>query len=211
MATHSTRPVDAPARSFPDVADLRPDQRERRQRIVDTAAVLMVETDYERIQVRDVCDRSGVALGTFYRYFNSKDHVFALALLEWAARFPGRVAAVRASTTKDRVRGAYHQAVRAFERVPRVYATMLHLQSTTDPHAAEVFRRYFERTNAAFGSALADLPADRRSDVVAVMDAVLSTGLTSWRLGRTPIADVYDLIDRAIDLVFDTWQDAPAT
>ena len=34
--------------------------------------------------MKDVAERSGVALGTIYRYFSSKDHVAAAALLEWA-------------------------------------------------------------------------------------------------------------------------------
>ena len=50
-----------------------------------------LDVDYERIQVKDVADEAGVALGTLYRYFNSKDHLFALALLDWASGFRRRV------------------------------------------------------------------------------------------------------------------------
>lgn len=208
MATHSTRPADAPERNFADVTDLRAEQRERRQRAIDTAAGMMVEIDYDRIQVKEVCEQAGIALGTFYRYFNSKDHLFALALLEWASGFRHRVDRRGDVPTKERVRAVYRRAVRAFERVPRVYATMLNLQSTTDPHAAEVFRQYLENTDEAFGASLAALPAARRDDVVAVMDAVLSTGLTAWQLDRLPIASVYGLIDGAVDLIFDPWSDS---
>lgn len=205
MATHSTRPADAPEREFVDVADLRADQRARRQRVIDTAGEMMVEVDYERIQVKDLCEQAGIALGTFYRYFNSKDHLFALALLDWASGFHRTVDTRHEVSTKDQVRSVYRRAVRAFERVPRVYGTMLHLQSTTDPRAAEVFRRYFEDTNTSFGAALSDLPTERRENVVAVMDAVLSTGLTAWQLGRMSISSVYALIDNAVDLIFDPW------
>jgi AcrR family transcriptional regulator len=87
MATHSTRSADAPERVLPEISSLRGDQRERRQRIVDAAVELMCDVDYDRVQVKDVADRAGVALGTLYRYFNSKDHLFACALLRWSEGF----------------------------------------------------------------------------------------------------------------------------
>src|SRR5439155_18432285 len=79
MPKHSTRPSAAPPRVIPTVGSLRVDQQERRARVVQAAAQFMVATDYDRIQVKDVADAAGVALGTLYRYFNSKDHLFAFA------------------------------------------------------------------------------------------------------------------------------------
>src|SRR3954447_24685454 len=121
MAKQPTR-TSAPApRTLPEVASLRIDQRERRQRIVDAAARLMVTTDYDRIQVKDVADHADVALGTLYRYFNSKDHLFACALQSWSERFGDHLALSPTGPTVDRVRAVYRLAVRAFEKQPRVY------------------------------------------------------------------------------------------
>jgi TetR/AcrR family transcriptional regulator, cholesterol catabolism regulator len=77
MVRHSTRPASAPERDIPDPTALPEDQRARRQRIVDAARQLMITVDYGKIQVKDVAEEAGVSLGTLYRYFNSKDHLFA--------------------------------------------------------------------------------------------------------------------------------------
>ena len=64
MRTHSTRSPDAPVRTFPAATTLRSDKRERRDRIIAAAQALMLDVDYERIQVKDVAERAGVSLGT---------------------------------------------------------------------------------------------------------------------------------------------------
>ena len=187
MTKHSTRTTDAELRALPEVATLRLDQRERRQRIIDAAERLMVDVDYEKIQVKDVADEADVALGTLYRYFNSKDHLFACALQSWSQRFgdaPGRWP--RPGPPRTGSRPIYRRAARAFERQPRVYDVR-----HADP----------EQQGPARGTGLARLrpPAERglrpgprdahgspttsRRDVTAVMSAVLDENLRSWQLG----------------------------
>jgi AcrR family transcriptional regulator len=85
MVRHSTRPASAPEREIPAPGALPEDQRARRQRIVDAARHLMATVDYSKIQVKDVAEEANVSLGTLYRYFSSKDHLFACALADWAA------------------------------------------------------------------------------------------------------------------------------
>jgi AcrR family transcriptional regulator len=192
-----------PGRSVPDVATLRDDQRRRRQRIVEAAAALMVEVDYDRIQVKDVADAAGVALGTLYRYFNSKDHLFAWALRSWAGGFDERLARRPSGSTLERVKAVYRLAARAFERQPRVYDVLMQIQSSTDAQAVSVFRDFATNQVEVFGRALerSAMPDDRRADVVAVMDAVLDENLRAWRLGLRSISSVYRSIDRAAELL----------
>ena len=74
----------------PDPASLPRGQQERRDRIVRAAITLLEHGEYDAIQMRDVAQEAGVALATVYRYFTSKEHLYAAALLEWAANFPAR-------------------------------------------------------------------------------------------------------------------------
>jgi TetR/AcrR family transcriptional regulator, cholesterol catabolism regulator len=204
MAKHSTRTSDANLRTLPEAASLRNDQRERRQRIIDAAQRLMFTVDYEKIQVRDVADQAGVALGTLYRYFNSKDHLFACALQSWSSSFGDRFDRSAPGPTGERVKTVYRMAAKAFERQPRVYSVMMQVQSSTDPHAAEAFRDFARQQSAAFGTTLESsrLSEQKRQDVIAVMSAVLDGSLRGWQLGLHPIRDVYTAIDRAADLIF---------
>lgn len=52
-------------------------QMVRRERILDAAAELGSAADYDRVQMVDVAKSAGVAIGTLYRYFPSKTHLFA--------------------------------------------------------------------------------------------------------------------------------------
>jgi TetR/AcrR family transcriptional regulator, cholesterol catabolism regulator len=205
LSRHSTRPTDAEPRRLPEVASLRDDRRQRRQGIVEAAERLMFEQDYEDIAVKDVATDAGVALGTLYRYFNSKDHLFACALLSWSRGFGDHLERSTPGPTVDQVRTIYRRAVRAFERTPRVYGVLIQVMSSRDPYAAEVFGEFSQRQTEAFGSALdtSGLDDRRREDIVAVMGAVLNENLGRWQRGLQPLPAVYRAIDRATGLIFD--------
>ena len=59
-------------------------QHDRRDRIIDAGLALLADRDYDKIQVKDVAEEANVALGTLYRYFSSKEHLFAEVLVRWA-------------------------------------------------------------------------------------------------------------------------------
>src|SRR5688572_25701707 len=104
------------ARRRPPVVDeLDATQRARRERIIAAALQLMIERDYDQIQMKDVTSAGGVALGTTYRYFSSKEHLFAEALVAWAGRFPAAAAPDTAGPSLDRLKATFRRAVRAFE------------------------------------------------------------------------------------------------
>lgn len=48
---------------------------------------------YEAVQIRAVASHAGVALGTVYHYFNSKDHLLAALMVQWAKEFKAEVEA----------------------------------------------------------------------------------------------------------------------
>ncbi len=203
MARHSTRPESAPPRTLPTVESLPGGQRQRRQRIIDAAQHLMVTVDYDKVQVKDVTDEAEVALGTLYRYFNSKDHLFACALLAWSQSFGDHIAFSTEGPTVERVKAVYHLAARAFERQPRVYGVTMQIQSSPDAHAAEVFAVFAQQQSNAFGVVLESsrLSEAKRLDVTAVMSAVLDENLRTWQLGHQPMGAVYEAIDRAAELI----------
>jgi AcrR family transcriptional regulator len=58
---------------------------ERTRRIVDTATALAEKGGFEAVRLRDVAAQAGVALGTLYRRFRSKEDLL-LAALELAMR-----------------------------------------------------------------------------------------------------------------------------
>jgi AcrR family transcriptional regulator len=71
---------------LPEPSMLRGAQAKRRQRIIDMAHTMIVESSDENVQIRDIADRADVALGTAYRYFGSKERLFAEVYAQWSLR-----------------------------------------------------------------------------------------------------------------------------
>jgi len=67
-------------------ARLAQNQLKRMRRIVDVAVGLAEEGGFEAVRLRDVAERSDVALGTLYKYFRSKEDILLFALDEEVGR-----------------------------------------------------------------------------------------------------------------------------
>src|SRR5947199_9318664 len=97
-------------------------QAARRSRVLEAALALDANGGYDAVQMRDVATEAGVALGTIYRYFSSKDHLLAEALVEWAAEL-GRKVSRRppaGETPSARVVHALRRATRSMEQEPQL-------------------------------------------------------------------------------------------
>jgi TetR/AcrR family transcriptional regulator, cholesterol catabolism regulator len=178
-------------------------QAARRQRIVDAALTLLETSEYERIQVRDVAEEASVALGTLYRYFSSKEHLFGEVLVQWAARL-GTSTTRRPLAGTDRaarLEEALHRSVRAFERRPQLAKLVSRLQVSEDPSAADVLSRLGAATNEVYVKVLEDLDAGVATRTVRVVDAVLDSSLRAWSAGRLPIREVYRSLSDAVALL----------
>ena len=84
------------------VAYLIPGKREQtkvanRQAILDAAREVFGELGYETATVRDIIRRTGLAAGTFYNYYRSKEEVFAALSDDGARRFAPILKSLRAS------------------------------------------------------------------------------------------------------------------
>ena len=191
--------VDArPAPPDPETLDAR--QLARRDRIVDATLELMRDRDHESLQMKDVTVAAGAALGTVYRYFSSKEHLVAEALLVWAGGFE-ETTEMAPTRSIERLKLAYRRAARAFEHSPCLYDHLMALEASTDPNAVRVFDEFAQRRNAAFAGFLPRVPSPRREQVVEVMDAVLAANLRAWTVGRIPMARVYRSLDSAAELL----------
>jgi AcrR family transcriptional regulator len=100
-----------------EVADLRQGKREQtkvqnRQVILDAARAVFSELGYETATVRDIIRRTGLAAGTFYNYYRSKEEVHAALADEGAQRFAPILKALR--TEAPDFESFVNAAVRAY-------------------------------------------------------------------------------------------------
>lgn len=81
---------------------------QNRAAILDAAREVFGELGYEASTVRDIIRRTGLAAGTFYNYYRSKEEVFAALAEEGARKFQPILKAerARAADFESFVRGA---------------------------------------------------------------------------------------------------------
>ena len=58
------------------------DGKERRQELLETARRLFITKGYEKTSVNDILKEVGIAKGTFYYYFSSKEDMLEAMILE---------------------------------------------------------------------------------------------------------------------------------
>jgi AcrR family transcriptional regulator len=190
---------EAPAASF--ALPVTANQKKRWSSLVGAALDLLASQPYESVQVRDITDRSGLSLATLYRYFTSKEHLFAVALLEWSESYRVRIQEVTTGTPVEQLAAPFYTAIAAFERQPHVVGVMLALMTSTDPAVESAFAEFGLAQTAALQTAVADAVPDNTETAVAVLVAVLEQHLRNWVLGREPIADVRRAIADTAELL----------
>src|SRR5437762_308614 len=114
-------------------------QQARRDRVIEAALQLAEEGGYDAVQMRDVASTATVALGTIYRYFASKDHLLAAALVEWSSDLKRRLAVrpPRGESVADQVVDVVRRAHRAMERHPQLAAALITAITSPDPAIVE--------------------------------------------------------------------------
>lgn len=204
MAVPAAQPgTPRPDGGVPDPASLPAHLRRRRDRIVAAAVELLEQDEYDAIQMRDVAKAADVALGTIYRYFSSKEHLYAEALLEWSRGFELRPR--RGNGPDDdanRLRSLLRAAARAFDRQPQMLRARIAIETSADPNARASWDEFSSSLVATFRGALRDTPAELADAVVLVTTIVMDTSLRSWALGRQSMTGVLQAVDDAVDLIY---------
>jgi AcrR family transcriptional regulator len=187
----------------PTPASLTQKQFARRERIIQAGLSLMLSNDYEEVQVRDVAKTAGVALGTVYRYFASKDHLFTAVFLAWQSTQGKRLASKppEGRDNQARLTDLATRAIKAFERQPTFYQLMVMTARTLDPYARECADAVRKNSEMIFAEPLTGVSAEDRGIIVLVIGAVLEAALGEWLAGARTIDEVYQGMTRMITLL----------
>jgi len=185
-------------------SELSETQRARRDRIIDAALQLSRRRAFEQIQMKDVAEASGVALGTMYQYFSSKDHLFAEALVHWGDLLPHNVdrRPLTGGDPAQRLTEVLHRAVRAFQQQPNLAKLVTALAVSSDPFAVEAIARLDRITGEVFRGALVGLDGPTSESMVRIIDHVMAGVLRLWSAGRISIDEVYHSLDEMVALLF---------
>lgn len=122
----------SPARPRPALTK---NQEARRGRVIRAALELGAAGGYDAVQMRDVATEAGVALGTIYRYFPSKDALLAAVMVEWVTDLERRITRNPPSgdTTVDRILDVLDRALTNMGREPKLTNALVSAMTAGDP------------------------------------------------------------------------------
>ncbi len=108
---------------------------ERARRIVESAVELAEKGGFEAVRLRDVASHAGVALGTLYRRFRSKEDLLLAALEQQIADIQARVAKAPpdGDTPLERVARFFQMTTRALCRRPNLARALIRSVATGVP------------------------------------------------------------------------------
>ena len=179
-------------------------QRQRRQRMIESALALAAEGGYEAVQMREVAARADVALGTLYRYFSSKEHLLVACMAEQVAALRHRFA-VRPPAGDDaaaRVMDVLRRATRTLQREPNVTSAMLKSLISSGGAVAENMEPIGEMMTEIVVDAMGhEWPGEEDRAVAEVIQQVWLAGLLWWVAGLAPARTVEEKVDHAVVLL----------
>jgi len=119
---------------------------ERARRIVETAVELAEEGGFEAVRLRDVAAHAGVALGTLYRRFDSKEDLLVAALAMETRNLERRFAQrpPEGEGELERVSGFFALVARAMLRRPNLARALLKAGASGDPGLSKKMAAYHE-------------------------------------------------------------------
>jgi len=162
---------------------------------------LLEERDYEQIQVRDVANAAHFSVGTVYRYFSSKDHLYAAVLHAWGSRFGDVSRGPRGSDPLQRLEIRMRKVLESFEKRPRFFRVLMLLLGSTDPNAIALLRQFRESIQGLVQADLAELDPEGAADDAVLIWAVLSNLLTRTTFHGAPMADAHRINDRFTEML----------
>ena len=169
------------------------------------------EGGFEAVRLRDVAARAGVALGTLYARFRSKEDIL-IAVLEQEAgkleelleQFPSE-----SELVGERVLYFFGVATQAMFTRPNFGRAVLRAVATGTPDTAGKIARYQARLNGPIIAALrgpkndGPVPEARHTEIAFLMQNVWFAALVGWMSGIREEAEVMQQMSMATQLILD--------
>ena len=122
--------------------------RKTRDKLLEAAEIEFGEKGFHDAAISGITHRAGVALGTFYTYFESKEEIFQ-SLVSFMNHRIRRWIAERVSDAPDRL-SAERQGIEAYIEFVRQHKGIYRIISEAEFVANEAFRNHYERFGQAY-------------------------------------------------------------
>jgi AcrR family transcriptional regulator len=182
---------------------------ERARRIVASAVELAEQGGFEAVRLRDVAAHAGVALGTLYRRFRSKQDLLLAALeievFEQEQRMAQRPP--QGDTRLERVGAFFQSTTRAICRRPNLARALVRAIAHGEPDLTQKVAAFHTRMERLITAALrgngrgAADPSEEERRLADILQAVWFSALVGWAGGLHGQAAVVEQTRTAAELM----------
>ena len=171
--------------------------------MIDAAMALGLDGGYDAVQMRDVAAQADVAMGTVYRYFTSKDHLLAAALVYWVEQLAVRIEQhpPQGDLPADRVLDVLDRALRAMGRQPLLVAAVFTSLSSPDPGAVGCQQQITLLMEGIIAGAMGEPALPDMSERARMIGHVWYSALVGWINGWSTMARVHDELAVSVRLL----------
>lgn len=186
---------------------------ERARRIVETSIELAERGGFEAVRLRDVAAHAGVAMGTLYRRFRSKEDLLVAALEQETRTLAQRVRQrpPKGAEASERVVGFFEIATRGMVRRPNLSRAMLRATAAGEPVLAEKVEVFHDLMRQMIVGALRGAPvvggasaiSEREKRIGDLLDRVWFALMMSWAGGVLSPGKIGEEMRTSVELVLE--------
>jgi AcrR family transcriptional regulator len=189
--------------------------KDRRDKILDVAVALAEEGGFENVRQRDVAANAGVALGTLYKRFRSKEDILMASLERETEVLERRMELNPAAgrTPLERI-GAFFQIVtRGLCRKPKYARAVLRAMASGEAGVAQTVASYQGRMTGliiaairgvgrlSFADATTQPPSKKEQKLAFLLQQIWFAALVGWSAGLINQTEAIDQVKGAAQLL----------
>ncbi len=188
----------------PEETTLARNQAARRRRVIDAALGLAADGGFDNVQMRDVANAAGVALGTVYRYFASKERLLLEAMAEQQEDLREYLVAHPApgASAAERVINVLSRANTTLRKHPDITAAMVRAFGASREENRDLVLRVSDVMGSIITNAIGSHTA-RDRHVARILVQVWMSSLIGWVGGVDQAERVDDDVAIAAHLLLD--------
>lgn len=187
--------------------------KDRRDRILDVAADLAEQGGFENVRQRDVADQAGIALGTLYKSFSSKEDILSAALEREAQMLERKMEQkpVLGDSAPERLKVLFKIMTRAMCKKPKYARALLRAMASGEPEVAGHVASYEQRMNRIVVAAMrgdcrpseVEATTEREATVAIYLQRIWFSSLVGWSASLHDQNGVVEQLELACDLLLE--------
>lgn len=175
---------------------------ERSRRILEIAVELAEEGGFDAVRQRDVAAKAGVALGTLYKRFPSKEGILLAALELETEKLVRRITQqpIQGDTPLERVNGLFKTVTRGLCRKPNLAKALIKALTSGEPELTEKVAGYHTKMKDVIARAIAGEdtePSEIQVELAYTLQQIWFAAVVGWMGGLHNQNTIVDRVSTA--------------